>query len=86
MIVNDFYYNYISKSIQTRPCFLPIQIPSRIKFKQLTCVTTFMLISICSTFLGTGKKSQFYNDENKKVIGKMKDQLKGKIIEEFVAF
>ena len=42
-----------------------------------------MLISSYLIFLGT-RKSPFYNDENKKVIGKMKDELKGEIIEEFV--
>ena len=35
-------------------------------------------------FSGRGKKSLFYNDENKKIIGKMKDELSGQIFEEFV--
>ena len=35
-------------------------------------------------FSGYGKESPFYNDENKKVIGKIKDELNGEIIEEFV--
>ena len=43
----------------------------------------FMLTSTYLIFLGT-RKSPFYNDENKKVIGKMKDELKGEIIEGFV--
>ena len=33
-------------------------------------------------FSGYKKESPFYNDENKKVIGKMKDELNGKIIKE----
>ena len=43
----------------------------------------FMLTSTYLIFLGT-RKSPFYNDENKKVIGKMKDELKGEIIGGFV--
>ena len=36
-------------------------------------------------FSGYGTESPFYNDENKKVIAKMKDGLNKEIIEEFVA-
>ena len=35
-------------------------------------------------FSGYEKESPFYNDENKKVIDKMKDELNGEIIEEIV--
>ena len=35
-------------------------------------------------FSGYENESPFHNDENKKVIGKMKDKLNGEIIEEFV--
>ena len=41
-----------SKSIQTRRCYLPIQILSRIKFKRLTYMT-FKLIKSSLIFLGT---------------------------------
>ena len=34
-------------------------------------------------FSGYGKESPFYKDEDKKIIGKMKDELNGEIIEEF---
>ena len=34
-------------------------------------------------FSGYRKESPFYNDENKKVISKMKDELNGEFIEEF---
>ena len=36
-------------------------------------------------FSGYEKESPFYNDKNKKVIGKMKDELNGEIIKNFVA-
>ena len=35
-------------------------------------------------FYGYEKESRFYNDENKKVIGKIKDELNGEIIKKFV--
>ena len=35
-------------------------------------------------FFGYQKEIPFYNDESKKVIGKMKEELHGEIIEEFV--
>ena len=35
-------------------------------------------------FSGYEKESPFYNDENKNIVGKMKDELIGEIIEEFV--
>ena len=35
-------------------------------------------------FSGYEKESPFRNDENKKVIGKMKDQLNGEVIEKIV--
>ena len=35
-------------------------------------------------FSGYEKESPFYNDENKNIIGKMKGELIGEIIEEFV--
>ena len=69
----------LSESIQTRRCYLPIQIPSRINFKRLTCDADTQLFN----FSGYEKESLIYNDENKKVTGKMKDELNGEIIEEF---
>ena len=73
-----------SESIQTWQRYLLIQIPSSIKFKRIMCMKTSMPISSCSIFPGTGKKIPFYNDANKKINGKMKDELNWEFIEEFV--
>ena len=35
-------------------------------------------------YCGYEKERPFYNDENKKVIGKMKDELNGEVIEKMV--
>ena len=69
------------ESTQTRRCYLPTQITSRIKLKRVTCTNT---LSICPIFSRTRKKNPIYDNENKKVIGKMEDELKGEIIGEFV--
>ena len=68
--------------IQTRRCYLLLQIPSRIKFKRVTCMKTSILISIrflLFDFCGYEKENPFYNDENEKVIDKMKDELNGEL-------
>ena len=39
---------------------------------------------ICFDFSNYSKDSKFFNETNKKVIGKMRDESEGKIIDEFV--
>ena len=73
-----------NESIQTRRCNLPIQIPSYVKFKSMTCMKTFMLISIYLVFLGMRKRVDSMMMKTKKAIRKMKDELNGEITEEFV--
>ena len=65
--------------MQTQHCYLPIQILSSIKFKRLAYTDKHLF-----DFSGYEKESSFSNDENKKVIGKVKDELNGEIIEGFV--
>ena len=73
-----------NESIQTRRCNLPIQIPSYVKFKSMTCMKTFMLISIYLVFLGMRKRVDSMMMKTKKAIRKMKYELNGEITEEFV--
>ena len=77
------------ESTQTQRCYLRMQIPSRIKFKWVTCMKTFMLISICSTFPGEGNKVRDLGPSSmmvkKKVICKIKGELNREIIEDFVS-
>ena len=67
-----------SESIQAQRCYLLTQTPSRI-------YTDFYADKQLLDFTGYERENPFYNDENKKVIGRMKDELNGKIIEEFVS-
>ena len=69
-----------NKQIHTRRCYLPKQIVSRIKFQWIMCMKMSMLICIYSIFLGT-KESPFYDDENKRLIGKKKGEPNGEITE-----
>ena len=56
-LMHDFHYNYIKRKYPDSTLLLPIQIPSRIKFKRITCMKTSMPISIYLIFLGTRKKA-----------------------------
>ena len=44
----------------------------------------FLSGKICFDFSNYSKDSKFFNETNKKVIGKMRDESEGKIIDEFV--
>ena len=70
----------LNESIQTRRCYLPIQIPSSMD----NMYEDFYVDKHLFEFPGYEKENPFYNDENKKVISKIKDEFNGKIIEEFV--
>ena len=54
------------------------------KLKQKMFMTIFMKIKICLILVTIHKIQSFYDPVNKKVIGKMKEEFKGKIISEFV--
>ena len=55
------------------------------KLKRIMLMKIFMRIRICfSDFSDYPEDSKFFDPANKKVIGEMKDEVKGKIISEFV--
>ena len=72
-----------NESIQTRRCYLPIQIPPY-QIQTDNVYEDFYADKHLFDFSGYEKESPFYNDNNKKVMDKMKDELNGEVIEEFV--
>ena len=85
MLINDFHNNYIKKKYPDLALLFAIEIASHTKFKWITCMKTFMLISICSVFLDTRKKIHSVIMKTKEVISNMNDELKGEVIKEFVS-
>ena len=81
--MHDFYYNCIKQKYPNST--LPFTDTDSLTYKIQT-------VNVCEDFYADrqlfhfsryGKESPFYNDENKKVMGKMKDELNCEIIEEF---
>ena len=54
------------------------------KLKQMIFMKIFMRIKVNLIISDYSRDSKFFNPFNKKVIGKIKDKLKRKIISEFV--
>ena len=54
------------------------------KLKQMIFMKIFMRIKVNLIISGYSRDSKFFNPFNKKVIGKIKDKLKRKIISKFV--
>ena len=82
-LMYDFHYNFIKKHFDTKLLFtdtdsLAYEIKSEdvgkefFKHKRLFDIINFL------------KNSSFFHEANKNVIGKMKDEPKGKIIDEFL--
>ena len=76
-LIYDFHYNYIKRKypdstlLFTDTDFLTYQIQTDNVYED------FYADKYLFDFSGYEKESPFYNDENKKVIGKMKDKLNG---------
>ena len=81
MLIDDFHYNYIrrkypdSRLLFADKDFLTYQIPTDSVYKDFHADKNLFYFSWYE------KKSLFYDDENKKVISKINDELKREIIE-----
>ena len=76
----DFHYNYI-KQKKTDSTLLFTDTNSLIS--QVQTVNVYKVDKLLFDFSGYKKESLFYTDENKTVIGEMKDDLNGGIVKEF---
>ena len=79
----DFHYNFIKKNFNAELLFtdtdsLVYEIKSENNHEEFFKWKDLLDFSNCS------KDSMFYDDTNKKVIGKMKDEYGGNIIDEFI--
>ena len=83
-LMYDFIYNYIKRKYSNSTLLftdtdsLTYQIQADNVYKGLYADKHLF------DFSGYEKESTFYNDKNKKIIGKMKDELNREIIEDFV--
>ena len=83
-LMYDFHYNYIKQKYPDSTLLFTHTDSLRYQIQMINLYEDFYADKWLFDFSGYGKESPFYNDENKKVIGKMKDELNKEIIEEFV--
>ena len=79
----DFHYNFIKKDFSAKLLLtdtdsLTYEIKSENVYKE------FYMWKDLFDFSNFSKDSTFYDDTNKKVIGKMKDEYDGAIIDQFI--
>ena len=82
-LMYDFHYNFIKKNFSAKLLFtdadsLTYEIKSENVYKE------FFKWKDLFDFSNYSKYSTFYDDTNKKVIGKMKDEYSGAIIDQFI--
>ena len=80
----DFHYNYIKRKYPDLTLLFNYTDSLLYQFQTDDVYEYFYADKHLFNFWGYEKESPFYNDENKKVISRMKDELNEKIIEEFV--
>ena len=79
----DFYYNFIRKNFDAELLFTDMDsLTYEIKSKDV--YEEFFKWEDLFDFCNYSNDSNFFNETNKKVIGKMKDEFGGVIITEFV--
>ena len=83
MLMHDFFYNYIKQKYPNSTLLFTDTDSLTYQIQTVNVCEDFYADKQLFNFSWYGKKSPFYNDENKKVMGKMKDELNGEIIEEF---
>ena len=83
-LMYDFHFNYIKRMYPDSTLLFTDTDSLAYQIQTNNVYEDFYVDKYLFDFSGYEKESQFYNDENKKVIGKMKVKLNGEIIEEFV--
>ena len=85
-LMYDFHYSYIKRKYPDPTLLFTDTDPLTYQIKMDKVYEDFYTNKHFFNFFGYEKESRFYNDGNKKVLGKMKDELNGENIEEFSGF
>ena len=82
-LMYDFHYNFIKKNFDAELLFTDTD-SLTYEIKSENVYEEFFKWKDLFDFSNYSKDSKFFNETNKKVIGKMRDESEGKIIDEFV--
>ena len=82
-MIHDFQYNFIKKNFNAELLFTDTD-SLTYEVKSENVYEDFFKWKDLFDFSNYSKDSTFYDDTNKKVIGKMKDEYGGNIIDEFI--
>ena len=85
LLMYEFHYQYIKNKFDTKLLFTDTD-SLVYEFKSEDVYEDFYEDKNLFDFSDYPLESKFFDPANKKVIGKMKDEFKGKIISEFVGF
>ena len=83
-LMYDFHYNYIKQKYPDSTLLFTNKDSLTYQIQMDNVYEDFYANKHLFDFSGYEKESPFYNDENEKVIGKMKDELNREIIEELI--